>query len=46
MHVVTSALFLLIFYSDYLSSAGKQLQCPGKNNLEKGRIVWKLTQNM
>ena len=29
MHVVTSASFLLTVYSNYLSSAGKQLQCPG-----------------
>ena len=28
MHFVTSASFLLIVYSDYLTSAGKQLQCP------------------
>lgn len=28
MHFVTSASFLLTVYSDYLSSAGKQLQCP------------------
>jgi len=29
IHVVTSASFLLTVYSDYLSSAGKKLQCPG-----------------
>jgi endoglucanase len=29
MHVVTSASFLLTVYFDYLSSDGKQLQCPG-----------------
>ena len=29
IHVVTSASFLLTVYFDYLSSAGKKLQCPG-----------------
>eukprot|EP01018_Ginkgo_biloba_P000460 Gb_21027 [translate_table: standard] len=49
---VTSAAFLLTLYSDYLSSAGKTLQCPGGNvqptellSLAKSQIDYILGDN-